>query len=148
MGPLWGNNIFSIVVMSLIISINRKCTIVLLTDVVPCIFAWVLIYSSLSFWLYDLGPSVINLEQSIKKYGKDSRWASGHVIYSGMCRKHNHFGLHFQFGMVKNYIWKIFKYIATSSAHIQMYIATRTFWTANIQLEMVKSTYGKTGKKY
>lgn len=65
-----------------------------------------------------------------------------------MCRKHNHFGLHFQFGMVKNYIWKIFKYIATSSAHIQMYIATRTFWTANIQLEMVKSTYGKTGKKY
>ncbi len=95
-----------------------------------------------------MGPSVINLEQSIKKYGKDSRWASGHVIYSGMCRKHNHFGLHFQFGMVKNYIWKIFKYIATSSAHIQMYIATRTFWTANIQLEMVKSTYGKTGKKY
>lgn len=148
MGPLWGNNIFSIVVVSLINNINRKCTIVLLADVVPCIFAWVLIYSSLSFWLYDLGPSVINLEQSIKKYGKDSRWASGHVIYSGMCRKHNHFGLHFQFGMVKNYIWKIFKYIATSSAHIQMYIATRTFWTANIQLEMVKSTYGKTGKKY
>lgn len=134
--------------MSLINNINRKCTIVLLADVVPCIFAWVLIYSSLSFCLYDLGPSVINLEQSIKKYGKDSRWASGHVIYSGMCRKHNHFGLHFQFGMVKNYIWKIFKYIATSSAHIQMYIATRTFWTANIQLEMVKSTYGTTGKKY
>lgn len=53
--------------MSLINNINRKCTIVLLADVVPCIFAWVLIYSSLSFCLYDLGPSVINLEQSIKK---------------------------------------------------------------------------------